>query len=183
MNENTHGQTDIELTIAENLTQIALLLEITEELVNSKIGDGGDSYLTTCKSALQELHAKVNSEFAVVLSKRASILSKVEQRDYSPISKSAQWHSFDQRQSAILLRQCFLNISSLLNHACKIEQDSGSNPAESRLFRLRVGEMLGGPVREMLYDIFCAHPDLAVMGSENDNWQRFKENRGPQFAD
>jgi len=72
--------------------------------------------------------------------------------------------SFQNRQAAVILRQVFVTIMDFLNHACVIEElISGDSDEEKDLFRLRIAQMLGLQMYDMMQDLTCAHPDLSIL--------------------
>lgn len=183
---------DVAYTIGENLLEVRMILTTTVTLLKSVTVDS-DKEKTLVKesidSILRMIEGGVLSQILERHSKLRTLdesycdLGQNDESDESEIRPSkrarltkeevqiADLLKFPDRQTAISIRQAIFNIDSLLNRSCYFYiQHADLAEAEALLFKVRIGQMLGGPLWDILKDLFTAHPDLAICGYEKFNW-------------
>lgn len=164
---------EIALAVGENLTQVCDLLELTLDLLG-EIGtreeaEGFSNYisatLVTLNDGIMQNIFRMQPSLKRIQKKAVEAEAKTKDppKPFRVSLEDVDSLSFENRSSAVMLRQVFMSIVHLCGHACVLQELSGASESEMKLFKLRMAQILGGPIYEMMQDLSCAHPDLSIL--------------------
>ncbi|MBX9571395.1 MAG: hypothetical protein K2X77_21040 [Candidatus Obscuribacterales bacterium] len=176
------------VTVGENVTEVCHLLELTCDLIErDQIGTARQresikqlfdaSLATFDESILQDIKKKLPHACFPRLSKYSE-MEELTVRSSEEPTEPLQHLSFPDKLVAISIRQAVFNVISLLDRSCALFEHSGSSVEEKNLYKLRIAQILGGPLDEIMTDLFVAHPELAILDWKTDyDWDEIGQSR------
>lgn len=189
MNPNNH----LLATTGTQMTELSYLLTALETLI-SEDGFGNDKSRAEVRTQVALLKASIDKDFIKPIEKKlpsvlfmppaeldraADEVRKIREQSLASDEPVAESLEFADQFSAVLIRQTMLNIITSLNRSCAIyEKQKNCSVASKRLFRQRMGQLLGEGIRDILVDLFTEQPELAVgTWKQEFDWVEIKKKR------